>query len=79
MDTHTDSTSNALGSPVGSASEVHNAPVDEHAGAQGGCAQVHLPTGAMCTLRHGHKRSCEFSSAARAEASLAEHRAAEHW
>jgi hypothetical protein len=79
MDTHEDSTSNASGSRVGSAPEVHNASVDENAAAQGGCGQLHLPTGAMCTLRHGHEGSCEFSPAAEVATSLAEHRAAEQW
>ena len=60
-------------------SEVHNASVDEGASRQGGCAQVHLPTGSMCTLRRGHEQSCEFSAAEDAGAVLADHRAAEGW
>jgi len=59
--------------------EVHNASVDAKAARQGGCAQVHLPTGRMCTLRHAHAGSCEFSSAGEADAVLAEHKAAQHW
>jgi hypothetical protein len=59
--------------------EVHNASVDESAARQGGCAQVHLPTGGMCTLRHGHEGSCEFSPAGQADAVLARHRAVDHW
>jgi hypothetical protein len=58
---------------------VHNASVDEGASRQGGCAQVHLPTGSMCTLRRGHEQSCEFSAAEDAVAVLADHRAAEGW
>lgn len=60
-------------------SEVHNSSVDEDAARRGACAQVHLATGAMCTLRHGHEGSCEFSPAADVEALLTEHKAAEHW
>jgi len=37
-------------------SEMHNASVDEVAARQGACAQVHLPTGRMCILPHGHVR-----------------------
>ena len=61
------------------ASDVHNASVDESAARLGACAQVHLPTGAMCILRHGHEGSCEFSPAGEAEALLSQHKAAEHW
>lgn len=52
-------------------SEMHNASVDEDAARAGECAQVHLPTGRICTLPHGHARSCEFISAEAAAASLA--------
>ena len=62
-----------------SPSEVHNAAVDEDAAGQGGCAQVHLPTGGMCTLRHRHEGSCEFSPPGQADALLTERRAAEGW
>lgn len=41
-------------------SEMHNASVDEDAARAGECAQIHLPTGRICTLEHGHKKSCEF-------------------
>ena len=44
-------------------SAMHNASVNEDAAMAGGCAQVHLPTGRMCTLPHGHRGSCEFISA----------------
>jgi hypothetical protein len=71
-----------MGTPIGSntntatlwpanASEMHNASVDEDAARAGECAQVHLPTGRMCTLRHGHAGSCKFISAEAAAASLA--------
>jgi hypothetical protein len=53
--------------------------VDESAARQGGCAQVHLPTGAMCTLQHGHEGSCEFSQADQADEVLARHKALEQW
>jgi len=52
-------------------SEMHNASVDEDAARADECAQVHLPTGRVCTLRHGHAGSCEFISAEAAAASLA--------
>lgn len=44
-------------------SEMHNASVNEAAAMEGECAQVHLPTGRMCTLPYGHRGSCEFISA----------------
>ena len=67
------------GSAVGNVSDMHNASVDEDAARQGGCAQVHLPTGRMCMLRHGHNRSCDFRPAGEADAVLARHKAADHW
>ena len=60
-------------------SEMHNASVDEDAARAGGCGQIHLPTGGMCTLRHGHEGSCKFISAEGAHASLAHHRVDEGW
>ena len=51
-------------------SEMHNASVDEDAARQGACAQVHLPTGRMCILPHGHPGSCHFIPADAAYASL---------
>lgn len=69
----------ASGSRSESAPEVHNAAIDEVAALQGGCAQVHLASGSMCTLRNGHDGSCEFTPANRADALLAEHKAAEGW
>ena len=79
MDTHAPADGDASARRVGNVSELHNASVDEDAARQGGCAQVHLPTGRMCTLRHAHVGSCEFSSAREADAVLAEHKAAQHW
>jgi hypothetical protein len=58
---------------------LHNASIDENAAREGGCAQVHLPTGRICTLQHGHGGSCEFTTAEAAVASLAQHRADEGW
>ncbi|QGN57482.1 hypothetical protein [Nostocoides sp. HKS02] len=78
MDPHSPSTRD-LGPTADNASEVHNPSIDETAAAQGACAQVYLPTGAMCTLRHGHDGSCEFSPAVGADAVLAKHKADEHW
>ena len=54
--------------------EMHNASVDEDAARQGACAQVHLPTGRMCILPHGHHGSCDFISAEAAYASFPAHR-----
>ncbi|WP_407342885.1 hypothetical protein [Pengzhenrongella phosphoraccumulans] len=59
--------------------EVHNAAVDAVRRRQGACAQVHLPTGRICVLRHGHGASCEFVPAGEADASLARHRLAGAW
>ena len=78
MGAHVPST-NAVVPRARDSSEMHNASVDEDAAAQGGCAQVYLPTGKMCTLQHGHGGSCEFSRAEEAEASRARHRADEGW
>ena len=55
-------------------SEMHNASVDEDAARQGACAQVHLPTGRMCILPHGHTGSCVVIAAEAAYASLPPHR-----
>jgi hypothetical protein len=55
-------------------SEMHNASVDEDAAKKGACAQVHLPTGRMCSLPHGHKGSCDFIPTEAAHASLPPHR-----
>ena len=55
-------------------SEMHNASVDEFAARRGACAQVHLPTGRMCILPHGHKGSCDFIPPDAAYASLPAHR-----
>jgi len=52
---------------TGDTSEMHNVSVDEDAARGGECAQVHLPSGRMCTLPHGHKGSCEFLSAEAAQ------------
>ena len=54
--------------------EMHNASVDEFAARKGACAQVHLPTGRMCILPHGHQGSCDFIAADAAYASLPAHR-----
>ena len=55
-------------------SEMHNASIDEYAARRGACAQVHLPTGRMCILPHGHPGSCHFIAADAAYASLPAHR-----
>jgi hypothetical protein len=56
-------------------SEMHNASVDEYAALKGECAQVHLPTGRVCTLPHGHKGSCLFIWPEAGYASLSHHSA----
>jgi hypothetical protein len=59
---------------AGDTSEIHNASMDEDAAREGACAQVHLPTGRICILPHGHKGSCDFIPAEDAYASLPHHR-----
>lgn len=59
--------------------DMHNASIDEDAAREGACAQVHLPTGRMCTLRAGHSVSCDFASADEADATLARRKADEGW
>lgn len=78
MDSHFGPRSDSGVNPT-DVSEVHNASVDEDAAQDGACAQVHLPTGAMCVMRHGHDGSCEFIPAAQADAVLAMRKTAEHW
>ena len=58
-------------------SEMHNASVNEDAARRGACAQVHLPTGRMCTQPHSHSGSCIFIPAEVAHASLPQHLSAE--
>jgi hypothetical protein len=53
---------------------VHNASVDEDKRHEGVCAQVHLPTGRMCTLPSGHPGSCDFVAPDQVDASLAHQR-----
>ena len=71
MDTPLRSITDAAAKRTANTSEMHNASVDEDAAGAGECGQVHLPTGRMCTLPHGHAGSCEFISAEAAAASLA--------
>ncbi|RYV51303.1 hypothetical protein [Pengzhenrongella frigida] len=52
-------------------SAAHNVSVDEGRRHAGVCAQLHLPTGRMCTLPHGHPDSCEFVAPDQVDASLA--------
>ncbi|MGO4599477.1 hypothetical protein [Terrabacter sp. 2RAF25] len=78
METHPQSASDSAPG-ANNVSEVHNPSVDEGAARQGACAQVHLPTGAMCIMRHGHEESCEFSPAGQVDSLLAERKAAEDW
>ncbi len=79
MDTHARPGTDDAMAHTSDPPRLHNTSVDEDAAREGGCAQVHLPTGRMCTLRHGHEGSCEFISAEAADASLAEHKADESW
>lgn len=59
--------------------EAHNASVDETRLQAGACARVHLPTGRICTLRHGHAGSCDFVAPDQVDESLARRQAAEGW
>ena len=59
--------------------EMHNASVDEDAARDGGCAQVHLPTGRMCDLRTQHSGSCNFVPADQVDATLAQRKVDEGW
>jgi hypothetical protein len=78
MDTHLPSESDS-GPGAHNVTEVHNPSVDEAAAGQGACAQVHLPTGAMCVMPHGHKESCEFSPPGQVDTLLAERKSADDW
>lgn len=69
----------ASGPRSGAVPAVHNSAVDEAAALQGACAQVHLPSGRMCTLRNGHGRSCEFTPAQLVDVVLADRKAAGGW
>src|SRR5665647_3077934 len=73
MDTPLRSITDAAAKRTANTSEMHNASVDEDAARAGECGQVHLPTGRMCTLPHGHAGSCEFISAEAAAASAEMH------
>jgi hypothetical protein len=53
--------------------ELHNVSVDEEVAGTGACAQVHVPTGRTCTLRHHHQGSCDFVPRERVQESLTEH------
>ena len=78
MDTNSPASSVSV-SRSESVPEVHNSAIDKAAALQGGCAQVHLPSGRTCTLRNGHAGSCEFTSPEEVDAVLAQHKAAEDW
>lgn len=54
-------------SPTADRREAHNASVDidEDAAEEGACAQVHLPTGRMCTLQYDQEGSCDFGAPTR--------------
>lgn len=79
MDTDVHLTHDPSGSIGNNVSDVHNASVDEDAARQGGCAQVHLPTGRMCNLRHGHTTSCDFIPAEQARAEFVQRKVRGHW
>lgn len=81
MRTHADSRADATAASTTNSPAIHNSSVGEDAAREGLCAQVHLPTGRMCALRHGHEGSCEFTSAeqvntgGQADTALGHHRA----
>lgn len=58
---------------------VHNSAVDEAAALLGGCAQLHLASGSMCSRRNGHDGSCDFTPAELVDALLAERKAGGGW
>jgi len=66
-------------SPTADRLEAHNASVNEDAAGEGACAQVHLPTGRMCTLQHCHDGSCDFVAPDEVEASLARRHGPDGW
>jgi hypothetical protein len=70
MDTHAQSKTGS-GPSANNMSEGHHPTLDEPAAVQGACPQVHLPTGAICIMRHGHVGSCDFSPAGQVDALLA--------
>lgn len=57
---------------ISNPSAAHNVSVDEGRRREGACAQLHLPTGRMCTLPHGHTDSCTFVAPDQVAASLAD-------
>ena len=58
---------------------MHNSSIAEDAAKAGACAQLHLPTGRMCTLKAGHSESCSFAAPDQADAALAQRKADEGW
>jgi hypothetical protein len=66
-------------SPAAERREAHNASVDEALAQEGACAQVHLPTGRVCTLRHDHEGSCRSVAPDQVVASLARNQSADGW
>jgi hypothetical protein len=66
------SSTDPLSSGSPNTSEMHNASLDQDAASEGLCAQVHLPSGRMCTLPHGHVSSCDFLSGEAADAARVE-------
>jgi hypothetical protein len=60
MGSPADSSTDRVSSDDPNTSEMHNSSVDHDAASEGVCAQLHLPTGRMCTLPHGHAGSCDF-------------------
>ena len=78
MDTNSAGTS-ASGPRSEAVPAVHYAAIDETAALLGGCAQVHLPSGRMCTMRNGHAGSCQFTPAELVDALLDDRKAVEGW
>jgi hypothetical protein len=48
--------------PADGRQEAHNTCIDDTVAATGGCAQLHTPTGRICTLKHHHQGSCQFEA-----------------
>ncbi len=74
MDPQVSPDSSASESPPPERREAHNASMDQRASKAGACAQIHLQTGRVCTLPHGHEGSCDFIAADQVDASLASYR-----
>ena len=79
MDPETVSNPVAIAASAPERREAHNASINQVASEEGACAQVHLPTGRVCTQQHGHEGSCDFVSADQVNDSLSHRQVTEGW